>query len=59
MAGVPPYYRSVAHAGGNGSICPGYHQCAESDLVLVIAPESVQADATVLALEMWNATLVE
>lgn len=25
------------------------------DLVLVIAPESVQADATVLALEMWNA----
>lgn len=25
------------------------------DLVLVIAPESVRADATVLALEMWNA----
>jgi ABC-type sugar transport system permease subunit len=26
------------------------------DLVLVIAPESVQANATVLALEMWRAS---
>ena len=56
MAGFPLRYHTGLDARCDGHLCAGIISVLKIfDLVLVVAPEPVRADATVLALEMWNA----